>query len=192
MHLSHVRGKVFMSATRGSVGIVRVVAHHDNTTILYQTSTTNPQQTMTLNQNQYGEFTTALGTTNTDFWTIDADKDISVHQEAGGQDYSIVYPSCMELIGGLQSTPCIYIWDRTNPQGTPTTTFVVQYSNTTTNVTYSDYNGKTLLLANQDYNVAFARVILDIRESGNKYIYMSCQSDGFGNDGSESCPIEYL
>lgn len=192
MHLSHVRGKVFMSATRGSVGTVRIVAHHDNTTILYQTSTTNPQQPMILNQNEYGDFTTALGTTNTDFWTIDADKDISVHHEAVGQDYSIVYPATRELIGGLQNTPCIYIWDKTNPQGTPTTTFVVQYSNTTTNVTYSDYNGKTLLLANQNYNVAFARVILDIRESGNKYIYMSCQMDGYGNDGSESCPIEYL
>lgn len=195
MNLSHARGKVFHSNSRSLANNIHIVSHHDNNTVKYQTSTGLPQQTIVLSKNQEFTFTTALTNSTSDFWTIHSTEDISVFATGVVRDHDNIYPAVnindQGILLGLQSTPCITIWDTANPTGTPTYQLVVNYSDGTTDTTYTNA-GKTISLTIKAYQDAFARVYLTGNTPSTVYMYGSCEGDGAGADSSSAVPIKFL
>jgi hypothetical protein len=196
MNLSHARGKVFISNSRNSANNIHIVSHHDNNTVKYQTSTSQSQQTTTLSKNQEFTFTSALTSTTFDFWTIHSTEDVSVFATAVNRDHDTCYPAVnindQGILFGLQNTPCITIWDTANPTGNPTYELILNYSNTTTDNTYTTSAGKTISLSNQNYINAFARAYLTGTTPSTVYIYASSEGDGSGSDSTSGIPIKFL
>ena len=195
LNLSHARGKVFQDNSRRTVNDIHLVSHYDNNTVKYQTSTSQNQQTITLSKNQEFTFTSALTNPNTDFWTIHSTEDISVFASGIAQDHDTVYPSQnindQGILTGLQNTPVITVWDTANPTGTPTYQLIVNYSDGTTNTTYTNA-GTTIALGNKNYQDGFARVYLTGTTSSTVHIYCGSEGDGSGNNSTNAIPIKFL
>lgn len=195
MNLSHARGKVFISNSRSPGNNIYIVSHYDNNTVKYQTSTSQNQQTTTLSKNQEFTFTSALTNTTSDFWTVNSTKDISVFATGVNRDHDNIFPAQnindQGILFGLQNTPCITIWDTANPTGTPTYQLILNYSNTTTDNTYTNA-GKTISLSNQNYIDTFARAYLTGSTASTVYIYASSEGDGSGSDSTVAVPIKFL
>jgi hypothetical protein len=196
LNLSHARGKVFQDNSRRTANDIHIVSHYDNNTIYYQTSTSQNQQTTTLSKNQEFKFTSALTNPNTDFWTINSTKDISVFATGISQDFDCCYPSQnvndQGILTGLQNTPVITVWDTANPTGTnPTYQLIVNYSDGTTNTVYTNA-GTTIALTNKNYIDAFARVYLTGTTASTVHIYCGSEGDGSGNNSTNAVPIKFL
>lgn len=196
LNLSHARGKVFQDNSRRTVNDIHIVSHYDNNTVKYQTSTGQTQQTIVLSKNQEFTFTSALTNPSTDFWTIHSTEDISVFATGIAQDHDTVYPaqniSDKGILTGLQNTPVITVWDTANPTGTnPTYELVVNYSDGTTDTTYTN-QGTTIALGNKGYEVGFARIYLTGNTPSTVYIYCGSEGDGSGNNSTNAIPIKFL
>ena len=195
MNLSHARGKVFMSNSRSTANNIHIVSHYDNNTVKYQTSNSQNQQTTTLSKNQEFTFTSALTNVNTDFWTVHSTEDISVFATGISRDHDNIFPAQnitdQGILMGLQSSPCITIWDTANPTGTPTYQLIVNYSDGTTNTVYTNA-GKAITLTVKNYIDAFARVYLTGTTSSSVYMYGSAEGDGAGADSTSGVPIKFL
>jgi len=195
MNLSHARGKVFLGNSRQAGNTIYIVSHHDNNTVKYQTSTSQSQQTITLSKNQEFTFTSALTNTTADFYTVHSTEDVSVFATGGIRDHDNLLPSCnindQGILFGLQNTPCITVWDSANPTGNPSYELILNYSNTTTDTTYTNA-GKTISLSNQSYITAFARAYLTGSTPSTVYIYASSEGDGSGSDSTAGVPVKFL
>jgi hypothetical protein len=195
MNLSHARGKVFLSNSRSNANNIHIVSHYDDNTVKYQTSTSQNQQTITLSKNQEFTFTSALTNSTTDFWTVHSTKDISVFATSTVRDHDNIYPAVnindQGILMGLQSSPCLTIWDTNDPTGTPTYQLIVNYSDGTTNTVYTNA-GKTISITIKNYEVGFARVYLTGNTPSTVYMYGSCEGDGAGADSTSGIPIKFL
>ena len=195
LNLSHARGKVFQDNSRRTTNDIHIVSHYDNNTVKYQTSTGQTQQTIVLSKNQEFKFTSALTNSSTDFWTIHSTEDISVFATGIAQDHDTVYPAQnindQGILTGLQNTPVITVWDTANPTGTPTYELVVNYSDGTTDTTYTS-QGKTIALGNKAYITGFARIYLKGSTPSTVHIYCGSEGDGNGNNSTNAVPIKFL
>jgi hypothetical protein len=195
MNLSHARGKVFITNSRSNANNIHIVSHYDDNTVKYQTSTSQNQQTITLSKNQEFTFTSALTNSTFDFWTVHSTEDISVFVTSTARDHDNIFPAQnindQGILMGLQSSPCLTIWDTNDPTGTPTYQLIVNYSDGTTNTVYTNA-GKTITLTIKNYEDAFARVYLTGNTPSTVYMYGSCEGDGAGADSTSGVPIKFL
>jgi plastocyanin/alpha-tubulin suppressor-like RCC1 family protein len=196
MHHLHVRGKVFVSHTRGYTDQVIIMTLHPNTTIKYQTDTQKAQVTEVI-ADAYTQFIFSATSTSVSWpWTIEADQDVCVTNGDGNfSDVYVVFPASREIFGTVPGAAQVYAWDSANPTTAPTSHAIQAQASWTTTATSKTMNAHGFtnpFSAHQAHTGGFTRCYLE--ESVPSTIYISGIQYGDGDGGCVSCyiPREYL
>lgn len=187
---THVRGKYFINKTRYNSDTVYVLAHHDNTTITYDTNASGGGGINTVTKNKYDVFSF----TSTNQWSIVSDNDISVSffYIPYSYDHMIAYPAGREIFGFLQGTPQLYLLNTSNMNDTSSYTVKYQYTNSATIQSATITNGTSFSLSTSNYETAAVRAWLEGDVPDGIVLSGSHTGDGDGADGSSFIPREYL
>lgn len=195
-HHLHVRGKVFVSHTRGYTDQVIILTLHPNTTIKYQTDAEKAQVTEVI-ADAYTQFIFRATSTSVSWpWTIESDQDVCVTNCDGNvSDSYVVYPASREIFGTVPGGAQVYAWDSANPTTAPTSYSIqaqASWTTTATSKAMSAHGFTNPFSAQQAHTGGFTRCYLE--ESVPSTIYISGIQYGDGDGGCASCyiPREYL